>query len=157
MKNNNKFCSCERTLHEGKCYKEGKELEEYIKHENLKKCPKYRFLIKKQLDVIIWYVTIQIAIMNSGYVWTCVYLIIILQDYVKGFNLSLKIVWLIKWWVFILDHTCLFCFKYYMVWVLRFNVYFVYAHCLSVGIQYQGKSSNVYVWIEKWMSIYNGE
>ena len=49
VKNNHKFCSCGRTLHEGKCYKEGKELEEYIKHENIKKCPKCGFLIKKTM------------------------------------------------------------------------------------------------------------
>lgn len=49
VKNKHRFCSCGRTLHEGKCYKEGKELMEYMKSENIRKCPRCGFLIKKTM------------------------------------------------------------------------------------------------------------
>lgn len=47
IKNNHKFCSCGRPLHEGKCYVPGEDLKKFIQKEKIKKCPKCGFLIKK--------------------------------------------------------------------------------------------------------------
>lgn len=47
IKNNHKFCSCGRPLHEGKCYVPGEDLKQFIQKEKIKKCPKCGFLIKK--------------------------------------------------------------------------------------------------------------
>ena len=45
--NNHKFCSCGKTLHQNECYRDEKDLIEYLKKEKIKKCPKCGFLIKK--------------------------------------------------------------------------------------------------------------
>ena len=41
------FCTCGRPIHEGNCYHDGKEFKKFIDKENIKKCPKCGFLIKK--------------------------------------------------------------------------------------------------------------
>ena len=41
------FCSCGRPLHEGDCYHDEKEFKDFIDSEQIKKCPKCGFLIKK--------------------------------------------------------------------------------------------------------------
>ena len=41
------FCSCGRPLHEGDCYKEDQAFQDMLIKENVKKCPKCGFLIKK--------------------------------------------------------------------------------------------------------------
>ena len=41
------FCSCGRPLHEGDCYKEDQAFKDLMIKENVKKCPKCGFLIKK--------------------------------------------------------------------------------------------------------------
>ena len=46
-KNGHKFCSCGRPLHENDCYREENIFKELIKKENIKRCPKCGFLIKK--------------------------------------------------------------------------------------------------------------
>ena len=46
-KNGHNFCSCGRALHENECYHDDKEFKELIKNEQIKKCPKCGFLIKK--------------------------------------------------------------------------------------------------------------
>ena len=46
-KNGHEFCSCGRSLHEGKCYQDEKEFKDFVVNEKIKKCPKCGFLIKK--------------------------------------------------------------------------------------------------------------
>ena len=46
-KNGHDFCSCGRPLHENECYHDDKEFKELIANEQIKKCPKCGFLIKK--------------------------------------------------------------------------------------------------------------
>ena len=41
------FCSCGRPLHEGDCYHDEKEFKDFVDSEQIKKCPKCGFLIKK--------------------------------------------------------------------------------------------------------------
>ena len=41
------FCSCGRPLHENDCYHDEKEFKDYLTLEQIKKCPKCGFLIKK--------------------------------------------------------------------------------------------------------------
>ena len=41
------FCSCGRALHEGDCYHDEKEFKDFLVTEQIKKCPKCGFLIKK--------------------------------------------------------------------------------------------------------------
>ena len=41
------FCSCGRPQHTGDCYKDGKEFDKLILKQDIKKCPKCGFLIKK--------------------------------------------------------------------------------------------------------------
>ena len=41
------FCSCGRPLHENECYHDEKEFVEFLSSEQIKKCPKCGFLIKK--------------------------------------------------------------------------------------------------------------
>ena len=41
------FCSCGRPLHEGKCYQDEKEFNDFVENEKIKKCPRCGFLIKK--------------------------------------------------------------------------------------------------------------
>ena len=41
------FCTCGRPIHEGNCYHDGIEFKKFIDKENIKKCPKCGFLIKK--------------------------------------------------------------------------------------------------------------
>ena len=45
--NSHEFCSCGRPLHEGPCFKDEQEFKELIILEQIKKCPKCGFLIKK--------------------------------------------------------------------------------------------------------------
>ena len=47
IKNQHKFCSCGRPIHEGKCYVPGEDIKKFIETEKIKKCPKCGFLIKK--------------------------------------------------------------------------------------------------------------
>ena len=46
-KNGHSFCSCGRPLHENECFQDEKEFKELIENEEIKKCPKCGFLIKK--------------------------------------------------------------------------------------------------------------
>ena len=46
-KNGHEFCSCGRPLHENECYHDDKEFKDLIANEQIKKCPKCGFLIKK--------------------------------------------------------------------------------------------------------------
>ena len=46
-KKGHEFCSCGRPLHEGDCYHDEKEFKDFIDSEQIKKCPKCGFLIKK--------------------------------------------------------------------------------------------------------------
>ena len=46
-KNGHSFCSCGRPLHENECFQDEKEFKELITNEEIKKCPKCSFLIKK--------------------------------------------------------------------------------------------------------------
>ena len=46
-KNGHEFCSCGRPTHEGDCYHDEKEFKDLLITENIKKCPKCGFLIKK--------------------------------------------------------------------------------------------------------------
>ena len=45
--NGHEFCSCGRPTHEGDCYRDEKEFKELLIQEDIKKCPKCGFLIKK--------------------------------------------------------------------------------------------------------------
>ena len=45
--NGHEFCSCGRPLHEGDCYRDEKEFKDFLVTEQIKKCPKCGFLIKK--------------------------------------------------------------------------------------------------------------
>ena len=45
IKNNHKFCSCGRPLHEGKCYVPGEDIKKFIQNQKIKKCPNCGFLI----------------------------------------------------------------------------------------------------------------
>ena len=45
--NGHEFCSCGRPSHEGDCYRDEKEFKDYLVTEQIKKCPKCGFLIKK--------------------------------------------------------------------------------------------------------------
>ena len=45
--NGHEFCSCGRPWHEGDCYRDEKEFKDYLVTEQIKKCPKCGFLIKK--------------------------------------------------------------------------------------------------------------
>ena len=45
--NGHEFCSCGRPLHENECYQDEKEFKDLIKAEEIKKCPKCGFYIKK--------------------------------------------------------------------------------------------------------------
>ena len=45
--NGHNFCSCGRPLHENECYHDEKEFKDLVKNEQIKKCPKCGFLIKK--------------------------------------------------------------------------------------------------------------
>lgn len=47
IKNNHKFCSCGRPIHDGLCYRPEKEFKSFLQTEKIKKCPKCGFLIKK--------------------------------------------------------------------------------------------------------------
>ena len=46
-KHGHEFCSCGRPLHENECYHDDKEFKDLIANEQIKKCPKCGFLIKK--------------------------------------------------------------------------------------------------------------
>ncbi len=46
-KNGHNFCSCGRPIHENDCFQDEKEFKELIANEEIKKCPKCGFLIKK--------------------------------------------------------------------------------------------------------------
>ena len=46
-KNGHEFCSCGRPIHENECYHDEKEFKDLISNEQIKKCPKCGFLIKK--------------------------------------------------------------------------------------------------------------
>ena len=45
--NSHEFCSCGRPFHEGQCFKDEEEFKDLIVSEQIKKCPKCGFLIKK--------------------------------------------------------------------------------------------------------------
>ena len=45
--NSHEFCSCGRPIHEGACFKDEQEFKELIITEQIKKCPKCGFFIKK--------------------------------------------------------------------------------------------------------------
>ena len=45
--NGHEFCSCGRPIHEGDCFRDEKEFKDLLITENIKKCPKCGFLIKK--------------------------------------------------------------------------------------------------------------
>ena len=45
--NGHEFCTCGRPVHGGNCYHDEKEFQKFIDKENIKKCPKCGFLIKK--------------------------------------------------------------------------------------------------------------
>ena len=45
--NGHEFCSCGRPLHENECYHDENEFREFLTLEQIKKCPKCGFLIKK--------------------------------------------------------------------------------------------------------------
>ena len=45
--NGHEFCSCGRPQHIGDCYRDGKEFDELLEKEKIKKCPRCGFLIKK--------------------------------------------------------------------------------------------------------------
>ena len=45
--NSHEFCSCGRKFHEGQCFKDEQEFKDLIISEQIKKCPKCGFLIKK--------------------------------------------------------------------------------------------------------------
>ena len=45
--NGHEFCSCGRPTHEGDCYRDEKEFKDLLIKEDIKKCPKCGFLIKK--------------------------------------------------------------------------------------------------------------
>ena len=45
--NGHEFCSCGRPLHENECYHDEKEFREFLTLDQIKKCPKCGFLIKK--------------------------------------------------------------------------------------------------------------
>ncbi len=46
-KNGHNFCSCGRPIHEGDCNKDEKNFQKFLAKENIKKCPKCGFCIKK--------------------------------------------------------------------------------------------------------------
>ena len=46
-KKGHEFCSCGRPLHEGDCYHDENEFKDFLVTENIKKCPKCGFYIKK--------------------------------------------------------------------------------------------------------------
>ena len=46
-KNGHEFCSCGRPIHENSCYRDENEFKELLVAEQIKKCPKCGFLIKK--------------------------------------------------------------------------------------------------------------